>query len=109
MEEKNQTKKLSYEELSKAASELHVQYQKLVAEYRKAMTALNNRDFDYMSFLLTMLFKVMEHPEMYTENFVKWAAQNIEQSLTSFAESMRAAGQEDAAVAETETGGNEAE
>ena len=30
-------KKLSYEELNKAASDLHVQYQKLLAEYQKAM------------------------------------------------------------------------
>lgn len=82
-------KKLSYEELSKAASDLHVQYQKLVAEYRKAMEALRNRDFDYTSFFLQMLFKVMEHPEMYTSDFVSWCSKNIEQALTAFAESAK--------------------
>lgn len=92
MEEKNknqQPKKLSYEELSKAASELHVQYQKLVAEYQKAMEALQNRDFDYTSFFLQMLFKVMEHPEMYTDEFVKWASTNIEAALMSFADNFK--------------------
>ena len=37
---KEEQKKLSYEELSHAASELHQQYQKLSAEYRKAITNL---------------------------------------------------------------------
>lgn len=86
MEEKN--KKLTYEELSKAASDLHVQYQKLVVEYQKAMQALNNRDFDYTSFFLSMLFKVMEHPEMYSEEFVAWTSKHIEDALYSFEKAM---------------------
>ena len=93
MEEKNknqQPKKLSYDELNKAASELHVQYQKLLAEYQKAMQALQSRDFDYTSFFLQMLFKVMEHPEMYKDDFIKWASENIEGALTSFAENFKA-------------------
>lgn len=89
-EKKNQEpQKLSYEELNKAASELHMQYQKLSAEYQKAMEALRNRDFDYTSVFMQMLFKVMEHPEMYTDKFVKWASENIEAALTSFAESFK--------------------
>lgn len=86
--EKEKNQKLSYEELSKAASELHMQYQKLVAEYQKAMEALRNRDFDYTSFFLSALFRVMEHPEMYKEEFVQWAATNIENALTSFSENL---------------------
>ena len=100
MEEKNkkagQQEKLSYEELSQAASDLHVQYQKLVAEYKKlgeeyqkAVEALRNRDFDYTSFFLSMLFKVMEHPEMYNDKFVSWCSENIEGALTSFAENTK--------------------
>lgn len=88
-EEKNETQneknKMTYEELSKAASELHVQYQKLMAEYQKAMTALNSREFDYMSFFLSMLFKVMDHPNMYKTEFVKWCQMNIQNIMTSFA------------------------
>lgn len=94
--EENKNKKLSYEELSQAASDLHVQYQKLVAEYKKlgeeyqkAMEALHNRDFDYTSFFLSMLFKVMDHPEMYNDKFVSWCSENIEGALTSFAENAK--------------------
>lgn len=102
MEEKKQpvmkpvqpTKKLTYEELNQAASELHTQYQKLAQEYQKVVAALNNRQFDYMSFLLQMLFKVMEHPEMYTQEFVKWASSNIEESLTGFAQSITSASED---------------
>lgn len=88
MEEKNVKKqeKLSYEELEKVASELHTNYQKLMAEYQKAIKALNDREFEYTSFFLGCLFRVMEHPEMYTDEFTKWASKNIEAALTSFAE-----------------------
>ena len=83
MEEKNKTKKLTYDELNKTLSELHVQYQKLAAEYQKAMQALQARDFDYTSFYLQTLFKVMEHPEMYKEDFVKWAADEIQAAIAT--------------------------
>ena len=90
-EKKNQQKKLSYEELNRAASELHVQYQKLVVEYQKAMEALRNRDFEYTSVFIQMLFKVMEHPEMYKDEFVKWASESIQEAITSFAENAKPA------------------
>lgn len=80
--------KLTYDELNKACADLHQNYQRLAAEYQKAVQALNNRQFDYMSFLLQMLFKVMEHPEMYSQEFVKWASANIEESLQEFAKSL---------------------
>lgn len=86
-EKKNQ--KLSYEELEKVVSDLHVQYQKLMAEYQKCIKALNDRDFEYTSFFLGALFRVMEHPEMYNDEFVKWASENIEAALTSFAENAK--------------------
>jgi hypothetical protein len=88
MEEKKKQEKLSYEELAKNFGELHLQYQKLVQEYQKAMQALNNRDFDYTSFFLSMLFKVMEHPEMYTDEFVSWTSKHIEDALYSFDKAM---------------------
>ncbi len=84
MEEKKkngQPEKLSYEDLAKNFGELHLQYQKLVQEYQKAVQALNSRDFDYTSFFLSMLFKVMEHPEMYSEEFVSWAGKHIEDAV----------------------------
>ena len=98
MEEKQksgQPEKLSYEQLSKAASDLHVNYQKLSAmyqqlsdQYEKAVEALKNREFDYTSFFLSMLFKVMEHPEMYNDDFVSWASKQIEDALYSFEKAM---------------------
>ena len=88
---KEEPKKLSYEELSQAASNLHVQYQKLLAQYQKAMAALNDRSFEYTSFFLSMLFKVMEHPEMYSEDFVKWCAGNIESALRDFEDASKPA------------------
>lgn len=94
---KEEPKKLSYEELSQAASNLHVQYQKLLAEYKKAVNALNDRSFEYTSFFLSMLFKVLEHPEMYSEEFTKWCATNIEASLRTFEESAKQEGKADEA------------
>ena len=90
MEEKKNQKPLSYEELKQNFGELHMQYQKLVQEYQKAMEALRQREFDYTSFFLQMLFKVLDHPEMYKEDFVTWCSENIQGALTTFAESMNA-------------------
>ena len=92
MEEKKkngQPEKLSYEDLAKNFGELHLQYQKLVQEYQKAVQALNSRDFDYTSFFLSMLFKVMEHPEMYTDEFCKWTSEHIMDALYSFDNAMK--------------------
>lgn len=100
MEEKKKQEKLSYEDLAKNFGELHLQYQKLVQEYQKAMQALQSRDFDYTSFFLSMLFKVMEHPEMYEAKFVDWCSKNIQNSLTSFAEASQPEREEKADAAE---------
>lgn len=89
MEEKKQ-ERLSYEQLQKLAGDLSQQNQKLTQYVRQLQDALNKRDFDYTSFYLSMLFKVMEHPEMYTDKFVKWASENIEDALTTFAEANKA-------------------
>ena len=86
MEEKQE--KLTYEELAKNFGELHLQYQKLADAYQKAVQALQNRDFDYTSFFVSMLFKVMEHPEMYEDEFVTWTAKHIQDALYSFDEMM---------------------
>lgn len=93
MEEKKKPgqQKLSYDALAKNFGELHLQYQKLAAEYQKAVEALNNRDFDYTSFFLSMLFKVMEHPEMYNDKFVEWTSKHIEDALYSFDKAMNQA------------------
>lgn len=80
MEEKKE-KKLSYEELSERFGQLYAQYQKLMAQYRKAAEELDDKSFGYASTYLTLMFKVMEHPDMYSEEFVKWCAFHIEKML----------------------------
>ena len=77
-------------------TELVQQYDDLLFQYRKATEIIRNlraelekRDFDYTSFFLGALFRVMEHPEMYTDKFVKWASESIESALISFSDAMR--------------------
>ena len=96
MEEKKQNatpaqegaKKLDYEGLRKTCSELAADNRNLsyrVEQMAKALDKANkmleSRDFDYTSFMLSMMFKVVEHPEMYSDEFVKWVVANIETSL----------------------------
>ena len=90
MEEKGTKKqeKLSYEELQKLAGDLSQQNQKMYQQIVQMRDALDRRDFDYSSFFLSMLFKVMEHPEMYSDDFVTWASKQIESALTTFAEAI---------------------
>ena len=85
MEGQKQQKKLSYEELSKRFGELYAQYQKATDYIQKLQAALNEDSFNQTSFFISMLFKVMENPAMYTDEFVKWCVENIESALRSFA------------------------
>ena len=97
MKQNNQKEKqkLSYEELSKAASDLHVQYQKLVVKYKEVVQALQNKEFEETSFLLSSLFKVLENHKHYDEIFVKWCADNVKAAITSYYDSMMAKGESD--------------
>ena len=81
-------KKLTYEELSQKFGELYSQYQCMSEYVQKLQAALNENSFNQMSFFISMLFKVMEHPEMYNADFVKWAQENIESSLKAFSSAM---------------------
>ena len=85
MEEKKKQEKLSYEKLQQVAGDLQIQNQKMLQHIQKLQEALDDRNFNYTSFFLSMLFKVMEHPEMYDNKFVEWCANNIQNSLTAFA------------------------
>lgn len=93
-ENKKKQEKLSYEELQKVAGELSQQNQKLMQYVKQLQDALQKRDFDYTSFFLSMLFKVMEHPEMYSDKFVKWVSESVEEALTSFADAQQKAVEE---------------
>lgn len=85
----NQQKKpLTYEQLKSAFGELSAQYQKLVAEYQKVVGALNSKDFELQSFMLQAMFKVVEHIELYDEDFGKWCVAAIQEAITSLAVAM---------------------
>lgn len=94
MEEKKKQEKLSYEQLQKTAGDLYQQNQQLVHQLNQMQEALENRNFDYTSFFISMLFKVMEHPEMYSDTFVQWASSQIETTLTAFAKASEPAPEE---------------
>ena len=84
MEEKKQ--KLSYEDLKKYADDVTNEYNKLMREYRGAVNALNN--IDATNFFLNAAFKVLEHPEFYSDNFITLCSGKVEFILTKFAENM---------------------
>lgn len=90
MEAKQQNKKLTYEELSQKFGELFAQYQKATAYIQKLESAMNENSFNQTSFFISMLFKVMDHPEQYNPDFVKWASENIESALREFASAFSA-------------------
>lgn len=97
----NGGKKFTYEQLSKAFNDLHAQYQKLLNDYRGAVQALNN--FDSTSYVLSMLFKVLERPEMYSPEFTAWCAKEVEKAVHGIYD-----GANDKPEAEQETVGDEA-
>lgn len=89
-----QPDKLTYEELSRRFADLYTQYQKATDYIQKLQSALAEQTFNQTSFFLSMLFKVVEHPEMYDEEFVKWSVENIEVALKSFSEEVSEDGNE---------------
>lgn len=88
MEEKTkgQEKRLSYNELKANFDELLNQYNKLMDAFRNAQKALQSNNFDVTSFFISMLFKVMEHPDQYKKEFVDWCRDNIQSALVGYAE-----------------------
>ncbi len=75
---------ITFEELKQYYGELMQRHQQLIEQSKQMQQALENREFDYMSFFVSMLFKVMDHPEMYNQEFTDWAAKEIEDALRSF-------------------------
>lgn len=78
--------KMSYEDLARVANELSVQNKDLVKYVQQLQGALAENDFNRISFFLSMLFKVMEHAEMYSADFVDWSVKKIETALHEFDE-----------------------
>lgn len=92
MEEKKQNQnpqeqKLSYDKLKEVASELNIQYQKAVQYIQKLEQQLERANFNRTAFLLDSLFKVMDHAELYDEEFVTWTKDNIQEAVKEFYQS----------------------
>ena len=87
---KQVNKKLTHEELQQKFGELYVQYQKATEYIQKLENALNEQNFNKTSFCISMLFKVMDHPEQYTQEFVKWTAENIQSAMTELVNALAA-------------------
>lgn len=103
IQEKNQ--KLSYEKLSQMASDLYQQNQQLINRIQQMQDALEDASFNKLSFFVSMLFKVVEHPESYKNDFVVWCIETIESALTGFAENFNGTA---GAESENKDGANEA-
>lgn len=73
MEENKEQKKLSYEELERAAVQLQQRY---------VMLENKLRSIDLVSTRLNYLFKVMEFNSMFTKEFVDKSSCEIEELLT---------------------------
>jgi len=79
---------LTREELKANFDELSRQYEKAVSYIRQLQEQLKNRDFDYSSFYLSMLFKVIENNTVFSQEFVSKCSEEIEDALTSFHNAM---------------------
>lgn len=86
MEEKKKQEKLTYEQLNEAMSDMSIQYQKAVGYIQRLEDSLGKLQFNRAAFLLESLFKVMDHVELYDEEFVTWTKDNIQDAIKSFYE-----------------------
>ena len=73
VETEKESKKLSYEKLAAATSQLSAENKQLVSRLRMV---------DNMMTRLNFLFKVMEHPDKFRDSFVDACADEIEEILT---------------------------
>lgn len=77
-------KKLSYEELNQIASDLHMSNQRLYSRVQELEDVLSRRDFEFSSFFMNSLFRVVDHAEMYDSDFIDWCIGNIKNAMYSF-------------------------
>ena len=104
MEEKKNVanNKPTYDELLQKANEVFAANQKMQKYINELQSALEEKDFNYTSFFLSMLFKVVEHPQMYRKEFCEWCVNNIESALIAFSEQMKSQNTEDTKSNEAE-------
>lgn len=88
MAESSKSSQLTYEQLKQKFGELYAQYEKATQYIQQLQSALNSSNLEQISFYLSSLFRVVEHPEMYSDSFVKLATTDIEKLLTSFSNNL---------------------
>lgn len=72
----NAPKKLTYEQLNDACNQLWQQNKQLVLKNKELEQFIINKRFDY-------LFKVIEHKEVFSSEFVKDCTKEIEDAINS--------------------------
>lgn len=88
MAESSKPSQLTYEQLKQKFGELYAQYEKATQYIQQLQSALSSSNLEQISFYLSSLFKVVEHPEMYSDSFVTLATTDIEKLLTSFSNNL---------------------
>lgn len=80
------SEKIPYEKLNQIAGDLYQQNQALNGRVKQLQAAIDDIEFNKLSFFISMLFKVIDHPDSYKSDFVVWCTESIESALTGFAE-----------------------
>lgn len=74
MAQEKKTQKLSYEQLEAYASQMETQARKIYEENRLMKQVLTSKDMEYA-------FKVLDHAELFSKDFVKAVVNRIEELL----------------------------
>ena len=83
VDEKGRPSKLSYEELKQNFDAICLEYNKLSNQYVRALKTLNSVD------LLSMIFRVLEHAELYNADFVSRCVNNAEKTISAFIDNVK--------------------
>lgn len=82
MEEKKTPKKLSYTELENAAKQIAAQADAVFKENKQLRAAVQNLSRQNVYAELELMFKVVEHKDVFSEDFVKSIISQIEKEMT---------------------------
>lgn len=81
-EKKEQNKKLSYEQLEVAARQLSGQLDNVVKENQQLKTVMQKMQLDNLFAELNFRFKVLEHKDSFSEEFITRIIKEIELIMT---------------------------
>lgn len=81
-EKKEQNEKLTYEQLENAARQLSAQFDSVVRENQQLKTLVQKLQLDNMFTELNFRFKVLDHAELFNDEFVDRILGEIEDIMT---------------------------